>query len=67
MKRRIAMKVDKHIFDEIEKLYQQYEKEVLEAENKGYLQANTRKTYLLHSGNFIKWCNGEFEPGGRNK
>ena len=52
---------------EIEKLFQQYENEINEAEKKGYLQSNTRKTYLLHSGNFVKWCNDEFEPGGRNK
>lgn len=44
-----------------------YEKEIIQAEKDGYLQKNTVKTYLLHSGNFIKWCKDEFEPGGRNK
>jgi len=51
----------------IEKLFSRYEEEVLEAKNNGYLQENTVKTYLLHSGNFVKWCSGEFEPGLRNK
>ena len=52
---------------EIEKLFQQYKQEVLEAEKNGYIQKNTTRTYLLHSGNFVKWCKGQFEPGGRNK
>lgn len=61
------MKTSMELINEIERLYQQYEKEVIEAEKCGYLQANTRRTYLLHSGNFIKWCKDQFEPGGRNK
>ncbi|WMJ24335.1 hypothetical protein RBG61_06620 [Paludicola sp. MB14-C6] len=51
----------------IQKLFEQYEQEVLEAERNGYLKENTAKTYLLHSGNFVKWCKNEFEPGLRNK
>lgn len=61
------MKSNAETIVEIEKLFQQYEKEVMEAEKKGYLQANTTRTYLLHSGNFVKWCKDQFEPGGRNK
>jgi len=61
------VKVSESLKKDIELLFQQYAKEVLEAENNGYLKPNTTKTYLLHSGNFVKWCNGNFEPGGKNK
>lgn len=61
------MKVNEEISEKLEQLYEAYEKEVKEAEKKGYLKANTSRTYLLHSHNFIKWCNGNFEPGGKNK
>lgn len=52
---------------EFEKLYKAYMEEVNKAQVNGYLQHNTVKTYLLHSGNFEKWCKGDFEPGARNK
>lgn len=61
------MRADGTILLTIEKLFQQYEQEVLEAERNGYLKGNTVKTYLLHSGNFVKWCKDEFKPGLRNK
>lgn len=61
------MRTDQTTLITIGKLFHQYEQEVLEAERKGYLKENTVKTYLLHSGNFVKWCNEEFEPGLRNK
>ena len=61
------MRTNSETIKEIETLFQQYEKEVTEAEKRGYLQANTTRTYLLHSGNFVKWCKSQFEPGGRNK
>ena len=31
------------------------------------LAQNTKNTYLLHSGNFVKWLSGEFFPGERLK
>jgi phage tail sheath gpL-like len=52
---------------QIERLYSEYEKEVMEAKKDGYLMDNTVKTYLLHTSNFVKWCKGNFEPGGMNK
>lgn len=61
------MRTNPETIKEIETLFQQYEKEVIEAENKGFLQANTTRTYLVHTSNFVKWCKGQFEPGGRNK
>ena len=61
------MKTDHATILEIERLLQEYEKEVMAAEKAGYLQPKTTRTYLIHSGNFVKWCKNEFEPGGRNK
>lgn len=61
------MKAEPAVLSGIKKLFQEYEQEVAEAERKGYLKENTAKTYILHSGNFVKWCNGEFEPGARNR
>ena len=60
------MKTTNEVFKEIESLYAQYEKEVLLAKEEGYLMDNTVRTYLLHSGNFVKWCRGDFIPGGKN-
>lgn len=61
------MKTDISTIKEIERLFQAYEQEVMMAQDNGYLQSNTTRTYLLHSHNFLKWCKDEFEPGGRNK
>ena len=58
---------DRETMEKIEALYHEYEAEVLAAEEKGLLMKNTVRTYLLHSRNFVKWCKGQFEPGGRNK
>ena len=55
------------VIKEIEKLLQAYEREVMLAQDHGYLQPNTTRTYLLHSRNFVKWCKNGFDPGGRNK
>ena len=48
------MRTDRTTLATIEKLYHEYVQEVSEAERKGYLKENTVKTYLLHSGNFVK-------------
>lgn len=61
------MRTDPSTLSTIEKLYHEYEQEVIETERKGNLKENTVKTYLLHSRNFVKWCKGEFEPGSRNQ
>lgn len=61
------METDKIILAKIQEVYDRYEKEVEDAEKQGYLKPNTTRTYLLHSGNFVKWCKGEFDPGCKNK
>jgi hypothetical protein len=52
---------------ELKRLFSIYEKEVKEAKSKGLLTESTARTYLLHSGNFLKLCKDDFQPGGRNK
>jgi len=52
---------------ELERLFSMYEIEVKEAKKNGLLTESTSRTYLLHSSNFLKWCRGAFQPGGRNK
>jgi len=61
------MKANKDFINQLEDLYQAYEKEVKERSKEGLLTKSTADTYLLHSGNFIKWCKGNFIQGGRNK
>ena len=63
----MVMKTDASTIKEIEKFLQAYEREVMLAQDHGYLQPNTTRTYLLHSRNFVKWCKNGFDPGGRNK
>lgn len=59
--------MDELFLKKLDQLYSKYEIEVNESQTNGYLKASTSRTYLLHSSNFIKWCKGNFEPGGRNK
>ncbi len=47
----------------VREAYQRYS-EVVTASG---LAQNTKNTYLLHSGNFVKWLAGEFFPGERLK
>ena len=61
------MRTDEKTIKEIERLFQIYETEVQELENKGILANKTAKTYLTHSNNFVRWCKGEFEPGVKKK
>lgn len=61
------MKISKELLKELESLYSEYEKEVLRVEKDGYLKESTRKTYLSHSNNFIRWIKNDFEPGEKNK
>jgi hypothetical protein len=45
--------------------YGQYFSTVNEAREAGRLSPTTATTYLLHSGNFVRWLEGRFEPGSR--
>ncbi|BBW98771.1 hypothetical protein [Geobacillus subterraneus] len=61
------MRASQEFIKKLEELYQIYENEVKEKAKEGLLADNTARTYLLHSGNFVKWCRNEFVPGGRNE
>ena len=45
--------------------YGQYFGEVNDARAAGNLTPATATTYLLHSGNFVRWLERNFEPGSR--
>lgn len=47
----------------VREAYERYSQVVTESR----LAQNTKNTYLLHSGNFVKWLAGEFFPGERLK
>jgi len=51
--------IDRGALDEVETAFQRY-KAAVEA---SALQSSTKRTYLLHSENFIRWLRGEFKPG----
>jgi len=61
------VKASNNFIKQLEELYQMYEEEIKIKTKDGLLASNTSKTYLLHSGNFVKWCRDEFVPGLRNK
>jgi len=52
---------------ELEKRLKDYEEVVYSKKREGLMASNTVKTYLTHSQNFVRWCNGEFNPGERNR
>lgn len=60
------MRTDRKIIEEPERLILEYEVEVERSRKDGKLSDKTANTYLPHSNNFVRWCKGEFIPGGRN-
>jgi hypothetical protein len=48
---------------EIELALSEY-KDLVESSN---LTPKTKRTYTLHSENFVRWLKGEFVPGGRKE
>lgn len=61
------MKTRKEIVLEIEKLFNEYSKEVHAAEIQKLLTSKTANTYLLHPANFIRWIKDDFTPGNKNR
>ncbi|RXT08922.1 hypothetical protein [Ammoniphilus sp. CFH 90114] len=57
------MRASQDFIKQLELLYEQYEKEVLDKQHDGILEEKTVKTYLLHSNNFVRWCRNDFVPG----
>ncbi|WFD08763.1 hypothetical protein [Tepidibacter hydrothermalis] len=58
------MKTNKDTIAEIERIFDEYEKEISNLEQKSIIAPNISKTYLLYSRNFIRWCKDESVPGG---
>ncbi len=61
------IRIKREALDEVERALEQYRELLAELEQTGVLKENTRKTYLLHSENFVRWLKDEFDPGERNK
>jgi len=61
------LKTDPKTYKEIERLFDEYVKEVESLGEQGVLQEQTIVTYLTHSQNFVRWIRGDFEPGSKNK
>ncbi|WP_270620000.1 hypothetical protein [Paenibacillus macerans] len=57
------MKVSAELYRKINELLDEY---TLEVKNAG-LKESAETTYLRHANNFVRWCNGEFTPGGNLK
>jgi hypothetical protein len=57
------MRVSQEFMKQLEDLHQIYEEEVNEKLKNGLLKPSAAKTYLRHSGTFVRWCKGDFTPG----
>ena len=54
------MKINRDVSRVITRMLDRYTDEV----ETSPLKANTKRTYLLHAENFVKWLHDDFEPGG---
>ncbi|MBW4080262.1 hypothetical protein [Paenibacillus sp. S150] len=61
------MRASQDFINQLELLFETYEQEVTDKLKRGVLKASAAKTYLYHSGNFIKWCRNDFVPGAKNE
>ena len=55
-----SARVSTKSLEEIDAAYKQYTLEV----NGSSLTPATKRTYLLHAHNFVRWLNFDFQPGG---
>ncbi len=61
------LRISRSAADEVERALELYRELLSEREQTGVLKESTRKTYLVHSENFVRWLKGEFDPGERNR
>ena len=54
------MKVRPETLREVEEALERYRAEV----EKSPLRPSAKQTYLLHSTNFVRWLDDDFQPGG---
>lgn len=60
MKGSVAMsQVPPEALREVVEAFKRYVREVEQAP----LRPSTKRTYLLHAGNFVRWLKGDFSPG----
>lgn len=57
------MYISEDALREVEDALHEYEKEV---QSSG-MTDSTKRTYLLHTRNFVRWLQGEFAPGARKE
>ena len=53
-------KISQQALKEAKEAFDRYEREIKSSK----IQENARKTYLLHSFNFVRWLDDRFTPGG---
>ncbi|HAM79249.1 hypothetical protein [Ornithinibacillus bavariensis] len=61
------MRVSQEFMKQLEEMYQLYEEEIKEKFKNGLLKESAAKTYLRHSGTFVRWWKGDFYPGAKNR
>jgi hypothetical protein len=61
------IRISRPALDEVDRALKDYEELLAKRIADRVIQENTRKTYLLHSQNFVRWLHDEFDPGARNK
>ena len=52
-------KLDRSCLQRVQEALERYRQEVESTE----LQPTTKKTYLTHAENFVRWLDDDFEPG----
>jgi hypothetical protein len=58
--RRGAVQVSSDGLREVRDALERYEREV----HRAPMTDSSKKTYLVHATNFVRWLAGDFEPGG---
>ena len=61
------IRISRQALIEVEQAFDQYREVLAELEESSTIMENTRKTYLVHSKNFVRWLRGEFDPGARKR
>lgn len=61
------MKTSESVLKELDRLLNDYKKEVEKAREGGLVSEKTAKTYTYHLENFVRWVNGDFIPGEKNR
>jgi len=61
----MSYRANYQIVAELEKLFDLYEYEVERRKEDRCLKPSSAASYLTHTRHFIRWCKGEFVPGGK--